>query len=435
MKRPSVIDLFAGAGGMSLGMEAAGFDIDISLELNPIHSAVHHFNFPYTSTICGDISKYASSKLEKILRERDRTELDVLVGGAPCQGFSQIGKRQLDDPRNQLVFEYFRIVRDLQPKYFVFENVPGIISGNHKQFINELIEEFDKIGYKIKLPYKVLNASNFNVAQARRRFILLGSRKGQDELTYPSAQCSPAKKKDSFSLFPSNICNIPNAYDAISDLECFDAYIGEDKGIPTDTIEYNVYSKKLSFKKSHTFQLCHNRNLKSDNLWGHIGSKHTPISIERFDKTEQGNTEKTSRFFKLSPEKPCNTLRAGTPSGKGAFTAARPIHYQHPRCITIREAARLHSYPDWFNFHRTIWHGFRQIGNSVAPLFAKCIGDAIINKLNLNPGKLEIYDLEEQDEKLVKMNMTEAAKYFGYNRSYMPTRKRSQPNQIELIHV
>jgi len=424
MKRPCVIDLFAGVGGMSLGIESAGFDIDISLELNPIHSAAHHFNFPYTSTICGDISKCATSKLEDILRDRGRSELDLLVGGAPCQGFSQMGKRQLDDPRNQLVFEYLRVVRDLKPKYFVFENVPGIIAGNHKRFINELIEEFDKIGYTITLPYKVLNAKNYEVAQARKRFILIGSRKGESSVLYPAPSCSDLNKINNSSLFPEEKNKIPNAYDAINDLALFEAFIGNDEGIPFSKLKYQEYSKKFSFTKSDEFKLCHNRNLKSKKLWGHLGSNHTSTSIERFKTTLPGNTEKTSRFFKLSPELPCNTLRAGTPSGKGAFTAARPIHYKHPRCITIREAARLHSYPDWFNFNRTIWHGFRQVGNSVAPLFAKSIGDEIMKNLKLDSSKLEIYNLEEQEEKLLKMNMSEATKFFGYKRSYMPTRKR-----------
>ncbi len=433
MKRPSVIDLFAGVGGMSLGMEAAGFDIDISLELNPIHSAVHHFNFPYTSTICGDISQYATSKLEAILKERNRNELDLVVGGAPCQGFSQIGKRQLDDPRNQLVFEYFRVVRDLKPNYFIFENVPGIVAGNHKRFISELIEEFEKIGYNVTLPYKILNASYYNVAQARKRFILMGSKKRVEKLSYPTPSYSKSEE-NSISLFPQENIQVRTALEAIGDLASFDAFIGEDKGIPFSKLKYGEYSNLFSHNKSKEFKLCHNRVLPFNSLWGHLGSNHTSVSIERFDKTLPGNTEKKSRFFKLSPDLPCNTLRAGTPSGKGAFTAARPIHYLHPRCITIREAARLHSYPDWFNFHRTIWHGFRQIGNSVAPLFAKSIGDVILQNLNIDADSLEVYDLEMQNEKLLRMNMTEATKYFGYERSYMPTRKRLPSKQVATIN-
>lgn len=419
---------------MSLGMEAAGFDIDISLELNPIHAAVHHFNFPYTTTVCGNISAYPSSKLVHILQERGRAELDLIVGGAPCQGFSQIGKRQLDDPRNQLVFEYLRVVRDLAPKYFVFENVPGIIAGNHKKFINELIEEFDKIGYAVTLPYKVLDAKNYNVAQVRRRFILIGSKKGQKAVSYPSPYCKAEQADNMQTLFPVTNCKVPNAFDAMGDLELFPAFMGKDEGIPASQIRYTEYSEKLSFNKSEEFRLCHNRKLTSHRLWGHVGSNHTAVSVERFKNTTPGNTEKISRFFKLSPKLPCNTLRAGTPSGKGAFTAARPIHYKHPRCITVREAARLHSYPDWFNFHRTIWHGFRQIGNSVAPFFAKSIGEEIIKNLQLDLTQFEIYELEEQNEKLLSMNMSEASRYFGYERSYMPTRKRMANKKIETVN-
>lgn len=421
INRPSVIDLFSGVGGMSLGMEAAGFDIDISLELNPIHAALHHFNFPYSSTICGDIKNIKSIALEQKLISRNRFDLDLIVGGPPCQGFSQMGKRQLNDPRNQLVFEYVRIIKDLKPKFFIFENVPGIIAGKHKQFVIELIEEMEKFGYNVTFPPQILNAANYGVAQNRKRFILLGSRQDQEKLIYPEPLFINNGVQNLFSKTKENF---PTAYAAIHNLEKHNVFIGKDKGLLTSDIIYNGYAEKFSFKKSNELKLCHTRNFHTNRVWGHIGSKHTPISIQRFKDTKAGTAEKVSRFFKLSTQLPCNTLRAGTPSGKGAFTAARPIHYTEPRCITIREAARLHSYPDWFNFHRTIWHGFRQIGNSVAPFFAKSIGNMILNKLNIDINKLTINELEAQDENLALMNMTQATRYFGYHKNYMPTRNR-----------
>jgi len=113
------------------------------------------------------------------------------------------------------------------------------------------------------------------------------------------------------------------------------------------------------------------------------------ISIKRFHDAECGKNEAISRFFKLHPDKPCNTLRAGTNSDHGAHTAPRPIHYAHPRCISVREGARLHSFPDWFQFHRTIWHGFREIGNAVAPLLGKAIGDELMKGLAINTDELK----------------------------------------------
>ncbi len=432
-KRPSVIDLFAGAGGMSLGFESAGFDIISSVEIDPVHSAVHHFNFPYCKTICGDLSNVSSERLQNAIKDSKRKDIDVIVGGAPCQGFSQIGKRQLDDPRNQLVFQYFRVIKDLQPKYFVFENVPGIIAGKHIKFIEELIAEFKKINYNVVLPHKVLDASKFNVAQKRKRFILLGYRKDVQPINYP-----PHISDDpslNLSLFESNSINkIPGADNAIGNLSKFDVFIGNDTGINPKKIKYSNYDTKFSFDKKEEFNLCHQRHFDKNMVWGHIGSNHTQVSIDRFQETVPGKTEKISRFFRLNPLIPCNTLRAGTPSGKGAHTAPRPIHYKHPRCISIREAARLHSYPDWFQFHRKIWHGFRQIGNSVAPLFARSIGIEIISALKIKLDKLPIYDLEIQDEKLTNMNTTEAANYFGIDRSTLPTRKRLNKKTKEIVN-
>lgn len=432
MKRPNVIDLFAGAGGMSLGMEAAGFDIDLAVELDPVHAAVHHYNFPYSTTICGDISKISSNQLVQKLAEKNKSAVDVIVGGPPCQGFSQMGKRQLNDPRNQLVFEYVRVIQDLQPKYFVFENVPGIVAGKHRRFVAELMDSFQKIGYKITTPYQVLNAQHFDIAQARKRFILLGSRQDQVTLNYPQKRTTTESTPLSINLF-STLPNAPKAGDVIKNLNHYPIYIGEDKGIEVNDLTYLEQETTFAFYNNPVFNLCHYRHFANDLIYGHLGSNHTPTSRERFAATKPGSTEPKSRFFKLAKHLPCNTLRAGTPSGKGAFTAPRPIHYEQPRCISIREAARLHSYPDWFQFHRTIWHGFRQIGNSVPPLLAKSIGEEIMKHLCPSIKSFPTSDLEIQSTKLTQMNTTEASRYFGYEQNFMPTRKRSKTTKTASV--
>ena len=169
--------------------------------------------------------------------------------------------------------------------------------------------------------------------------------------------------------------------------------------------------------------LCHRRGVK-ETVYGHIGSKHTEKSITRFDTTEPGTVEKTSRFFKLSSSGLCNTLRAGTASDKGAYTAPRPIHYSVPRCITVREAARLHTFPDWFRFHGTIWHGFREIGNAVIPLLAKKLGDQVVEALGIDTKKLPTYVLDPVDEKYLKYNMGQASTYWDIPADVIPKRKR-----------
>lgn len=139
---------------------------------------------------------------------------------------------------------------------------------------------------------------------------------------------------------------------------------------------------------------------------------HTQISHRRFSETEPGDVEPISRFFKLAPEGLCNTLRAGTDGARGAFTSPRPIHYQYPRCITVREMARLHGYPDWFRFHATKWHGARQIGNSVPPPMARAIAGSIIKVFNTAaPRPEKIVALG--DTALLYMEMSEAAEHFG----------------------
>lgn len=419
-KRPTVLDLFAGCGGMSLGLEAAGFDIACSVEFDPVHSLIHHFNFPYGATICKDVSDVTATEIFSKINTLGYKEIDVVVGGPPCQGFSHIGKRQLDDKRNKLVFEYVRLVKEIKPKYFIFENVPGIASGKHQKFLDELLLDFEKIGYNVTSPYKVLDASNFGVAQARKRLILIGSRKDLVKANYPSPTHGISSNNN--SLFGNDLLPIVGTSEAIGDLVNLPVIIGEDLGIK-NKIKYGNYSKNFSFNYDDAFIKCHRREVSSL-LFNHVGSKHSDESIERFSLTEQGTNESISRFFKLDPNRPCNTLRAGTNSDHGAHTAPRPIHYKHPRCISVREGARLHSFPDWFQFHRTIWHGFREIGNAVAPLLARSLGLSLIEALGLSNKNFEIYSLDRQDDSLLRLTMTEASNYWGVDRGIIPVRKR-----------
>ncbi len=405
---------------MSLGFEAAGFDIGASIELDPIHSAVHEFNFPYTATICKSISELSISDIERALTNQGFHDVDVIVGGPPCQGFSQIGKRQLDDPRNALVFEYLRVVRGLRPKYFVLENVKGMVLGTHRTFVDELIDAFTALDYTIVHPYRVLNAADYGVAQNRHRFILLGIRNDQTPIQYPE-QTHLGHKTGQTDLFHQHHIG---SREAIQDLEAMQVFSGSDPGIPYEEVIYSAYAEHFNFAPSKEFALCHRRKRFRPVIYGHVGANHTLVSQERFLATAWGDTEPISRFFKLHPERPSNTLRAGTDSKRGAYTAARPIHYSQPRCISIREGARLHSFPDWFQFNLTIWHGFRQLGNSVAPLFAKRLGTELIHGLGIEPSALRIRDLEPTDEQLLRMSMSEATRYFGLTSDVIGKRER-----------
>jgi DNA (cytosine-5)-methyltransferase 1 len=159
-------------------------------------------------------------------------------------------------------------------------------------------------------------------------------------------------------------------------------------------------------------------------LTSSLRTRHTPETIERFTRTLPGTTEPISRFFKLDPNGTCNTLRAGTPSSRGAFTSPRPIHPFQPRCISIREAARLHSYPDWFRFHATKWHGCRQIGNSVPPFLARAVAEEILQALGLAPTAPEsVYHLGEVSR--LNFTMSQASRHYSVSPHTIAPRSRT----------
>ncbi|PMB06688.1 DNA (cytosine-5-)-methyltransferase, partial [Fischerella thermalis CCMEE 5328] len=161
-QRPIGVDLFAGAGGMSLGFEQAGFDVLCAVELDPIHCATHKFNFPFWSILCKSVEDTTGEEIRNCSAIGSQ-EIDVVFGGSPCQGYSYMGRRALDDPRNFLVKDFIRIVLELKPSYFVFENVKGLTVGKHKCFLYELIETFSNNNYQIRLPWKVLNAAYYGI--------------------------------------------------------------------------------------------------------------------------------------------------------------------------------------------------------------------------------------------------------------------------------
>lgn len=421
--RPVAIDLFSGCGGMSLGLEAAGFDIAASVEIDPVHSLVHHYNFPYGVTLCQDISQISCRDLLEAIAARGfKPHIDLIAGGPPCQGFSHMGKRQLNDPRNKLVFEYVRIVLGIQPKYFIFENVPGMVTGNHKHFLEELITLFENNNYSLVKPVQVLNAAAYGAPQKRQRLILIGYRNDVVPPAYPLYTHSDDFSAASCQLH-HNLRPLTTVSAAISDLCQIPVFIGRDRGIDARKLDYSEFRSSFDVQKQKDYALCHQR-IHKNTVWGHLGSQHTETSIRRFAQTIPGKIEKVSHFLKLAPDGLSNTLRAGTARNKGAHTAPRPIHYQMPRCISVREAARLHTFPDWFEFHRTIWHGFREIGNAVIPLLAKSLGSSIINCLDVNLSSIEIRKLQPINDEILKYNLQQAADYWQVSRDVIPKRKR-----------
>ncbi len=211
--RPIGIDLFAGAGGLSLGFEQAGFDVAAAVEIDPVHCAVHKFNFPNTATIPHSIETLSASDILEVADIGDR-RVDCVFGGAPCQGFSLIGHRALDDPRNGLVRDFVRIVEEIEPRTFVFENVKGLTIGRHRSFLDELIDEFSQSGYAVRVPWRVLNAGHFGTPQNRERLILLGARKGESLPEYPTRATEIPELQQRILGLPKG----PTCSDALGDL-------------------------------------------------------------------------------------------------------------------------------------------------------------------------------------------------------------------------
>ncbi len=423
-KRPIGIDLFAGAGGMSLGFEQAGFDVKASVEIDPVHSAIHKFNFPNCTTICESVVNLTGKQI--LCRAKIDDQVDVIFGGAPCQGFSMIGYRVLEDPRNSLVFHYLRLVAEIKPKSFVFENVKGLTVGDHKKLLGEFIEEANRIGYEVVSPYKVLNSADYGVPQDRQRLFIVGTRKGIKLPNYPEPTVLRSKKRGTKNLPLLNLPQGPTVWDAIGDipdLDTFEELLDSDK-VKTKLKKPSAYASLLRDDQSDDTNYAYQRSWNNSYLTSSTRTVHTNESIRRYEAADHGTSERKSRLFKLDPNGISNTIRAGTDSQRGAHTSPRPLHPFLGRVISVREAARLHSYPDWFRFHATKWHGFRQIGNSVPPMLARAVASQVIKALGVKPQKPK-EKIELGDESLLSFNMSDASKYFGVSKSVIPQRTRN----------
>lgn len=350
---PVAIDLFSGVGGMSLGFDNAGFSVAGAFELESRHVDTYNMNFAHKA-FQADLASSTSKSLRE-LASLPR-HIDVIFGGPPCQGFSFGGRKDPRDPRNKLLLHFLRLVIDIKPRVFVMENVQGLNTSIGYAKLSKFISIAKAAGYNIRFPIRVLDASDFGVPQRRKRVIVIGARRGCRLPDYPAPHPIRYTCKDAIGDLP--------LFGKVGSQYSDDQYIGL-IGNP---------SKYAAALRCHPYA-------KSASLTGCLVSKHSPRIVTRFRNTPPGMQEPISRFFRLHANSPAPTIRAGTNEDFGGHTAPRPIHYIEPRCITVREAARLHGYPDRFVFHGTRWHGFRQIGNSVPPPFAEAVATAVLNAL------------------------------------------------------
>jgi DNA (cytosine-5)-methyltransferase 1 len=420
MARPIGIDLFAGAGGMSLGFEQAGFDVRAAIEIDPIHCAVHKFNFPECAIIPKSVRSVSGEDIRKAAN-LGKASVDVVFGGPPCQGFSLIGHRSMDDPRNELVLDFVRIVRELDAKTFVFENVKGLTVGKHKSFLAEIIAAFEEAGYDVRKSWRVLNASHYGVPQSRERLILLGAKKGGVVPNYPQPVTYPADGDPMIGLE----CG-PDCKNALGDLPDADAYaaLTDSDEVKAKFGKASGYAAQMRCLTNDAWHFGHLRKWDPAYLTSSLRTGHSDISTLRFTQTAEGTVEPISRFYKLSATGISNTLRAGTDGARGAFTSPRPIHFKYPRCVTVREMARLHGFPDWFRFHVTKWHGARQIGNAVPPPLARAVALEVAKALKHRPERSDRV-MELGDKALLSLVMTEASHLFSVEKPNTRRDKKS----------
>ena len=364
--KPTVIDLFSGVGGLSLGAARAGFRVALAVELDEHAFAAHTINFPSSKHWKADISELTGSQL---LQYSELTSGDIagLIGGPPCQGFSTIGKRSVSDPRNNLFVKFLELAGQCKPKFFLVENVPGILDKKYDD-IRKKAFEFVKDEYTILGPL-ILKASDYGAPTSRERVFFIG---------YRSEFCTNLERAD----FESKRTQKPTTVsEALCGLPAIRSdWIKEEQSwrrvrITPETPYWSCISDHIpdGVGDPQTVQLYQEQKLVS----GNFGTRHTEEVKSRYARLKPGEQDKVSKSVRLELTGLCPTLRAGTDSDHGSYQAVRPIHPTMPRVITPREAARLQGFPDWFKFDPTKWHSFRLIGNSVSPILAQSILEVI----------------------------------------------------------
>jgi DNA (cytosine-5)-methyltransferase 1 len=377
---PNVIDLFAGAGGLSLGAARAGFNVAAAVELDSHAMATHINNFPLTTHIPMDILTLDADHLLD-LSNISQNNLTGIIGGPPCQGFSNIGQGNVNDSRNQLFIKFFKLVNELRPIFFLAENVPGILNDKYSAIRKEAFSYVHD--YHLLPPLKI-NASDYGAPTTRTRIFFIGYRSCNQILDLCEKDFLEAK------VHPSQKTLV---YQALEGLPANIHYSAKSNGLKKLLPEYcdpnsNHLQSEHFYQHVIGLQPYGIGNQTYINLYqkrhivnGCFPTKHSAKVRTRYSKLAYGQQDTISKSPKLNPYGFCPTLRAGTGPDKGSFQAVRPIHYAYPRVITPREAARLQGFPDWYQLPDTIWHSFRQLGNSVSPIVAEKILTVIFQKL------------------------------------------------------
>lgn len=338
----NVIDLFCGCGGLSYGFEKAGYSILLGIDNDAKALETFELNHQGSKSICGDITEVTYEDNIKPLIGSET--IDVIIGGPPCQGMSLSGPRKFDDPRNTLYLTYIRLVEEIQPKAFVIENVPGLVGLFGGQIKDSIMQRFTDIGYDIQ--YKMLCAADYGVPQNRKRVIFVGIKNGHFE-------------------YPQEIEGKVSCSMALSDLPTLENELGNEDMVYL-TKPQNAYQKLMREKSSR--------------VKNHIAANHSDKVKKIISLVPDGGNYKSlpeeyknSRNFhvawtRFASDKPAPTIDTGH---------RHHFHYKYNRVPTVRECARLQSFPDDFVFLGNKTQQFRQVGNAVPPLMAQCIAEQL----------------------------------------------------------
>jgi DNA (cytosine-5)-methyltransferase 1 len=350
----TLIDLFCGCGGFSLGAHNAGFEVAAAFDNDAVLTSSFRYNFPQTQLFLRDVSQLDGEEIKRLVGR----SITGVFGGPPCQGFSDIGRRDINDPRRQLVWHFFRIVAKIRPAFFVMENVRGLAYSNSRDELRQAMDQINN-DYDIFGP-EILDAAEFGAATRRRRLFVIGTRK----------HLGVNIKKMDLSLFQKPPSTVRFA---IQDL-------GDARPVKSMKGDFDVWQLR---SRSQISEYAKSMRANDQLITGHRKVEHRDDVARRFSAVPPGSLDLIGRHPKLLWDGQCPTLRAGTGPDKGSRQAVRPLHPEEPRVITVREAARLQGFPDKHLFHPTTWHSFRMIGNSVSPIIAEAVFRMIRAKLGV----------------------------------------------------
>jgi DNA (cytosine-5)-methyltransferase 1 len=378
-----LVDFFCGAGGLSAGLELAGFKPILASDIHPIYAKTYKVNHPSTHTITSDIRDLSETDILDLLRLKTG-ELDLIAGGPPCQGFSiNAPIRSLDDQRNHLFKEYLRIANILRPKAILIENVPGIVSLGKGTVVEAIYNSLHDMGYSVD--HRIVFAGHYGVPQLRFRTVFIALR-DSNKVEFPEPQFNATAvanftgaKELCLKIEPDRLKSLlpfTTVWDAISDLPPLIA--GQE--INNIVYENEAQSQYQIMLRQHSVKIFNHgcaklgkvnlerlKHIPQGGSWRDIPFDLLPAGLKRARRSDH-----TKRYGRLHPDSMCSTVLTKCDPHWGSF-----FHPTQDRALSVREAARIQSFPDKYVFTGSLTQQFEQVGNAVPPLLAKAIGETI----------------------------------------------------------